>query len=195
MKFLVAVDSSDNALEAFNSTLKLTTPHSKGGNDEIIIFSVAERDIVWLGVLECNASLVDRARRLEDKGVKSILAGFAVRCAQEGVQYKLLMSQGGNIGDTICQACIKYSPDCLVIGRRGLSSAKRLIYGSTSRYCVDNAPCSVLVVKSSQVSSRELHQSIYMAASEDFVSSEMEKIDIFTPNNQSSFISPLRCVS
>jgi len=195
MKFLVAVDSSDNALEAFNTTLKLTTPRSKGGNDEIILFSVAERDIVWLGVLECNSSLVDRAHRLEDKGVKSLLAGFAVRCAQVEVQHKLVMSQGGNVGETVCQACTKYSPDCLVIGRRGLSSAKRLIYGSTSRYCVDNAPCSVLVVKSSHISSRELHQNIYISASEELVSSEMEKIEVFTPYNQPSLISPLHCVN
>jgi len=194
MKFLVSVDSSDNALEAFNTALKLTTPQSKGGNDEIVIFSVAEREIVWLGVLECNTSLVDRAHKLEDKGVKSILAGYAARCAQAGVKYTLIMSQGGNIGDTICQACTKYSPDCLVIGRRGLSSAKRFIYGSTSRHCVDNASCSVLVVKHSQASSRELHNNIYRAANNEFIISQMDRIETFTPNASSS-MSPLRCVS
>jgi len=147
-----------------------------------------------LGVLECNSSLVDRAHKLEDKGVKSILAGYAVRCAQAGVKYTLVMSHGGNIGDTICQACTKYSPDCLVIGRRGLSAAQRFIYGSTSRHCVDNASCSVLVVKHSQVSSRELHQNMYKAADDEFISSQMDRIEAFTPNTSSS-ISPMRCVS
>jgi len=192
MKYLVAVDSSDNALEAFNTTLQLATTNSTG-EVELVVFSVAERDVVWLGLLECNSTIVDRARRLEDKGVKSILASFAVSCAHAGVKYKLVMSQGGHIGDTICQACTKYTPDCLVIGRRGLSTAKRLIYGSTSRYCVDNAPCSVLVVKSTQTASRESHQNLYLSAGDAFITSEKEKIEVFGPVHAHS--SALRCLA
>jgi hypothetical protein len=33
------------------------------------------------------------------------------------------------------------------MGRRGLSGVKRIFMGSTSRYCVEHADCSVLVIK------------------------------------------------
>ena len=81
MKYLVAVDSSHNALEAFEAVLGLM--HKE--EDDLVIFSVAEHEIVWLGVLECNSSLVDRARKVEHKGTKMILVNFGFRCAQEGV--------------------------------------------------------------------------------------------------------------
>jgi len=123
MKYLVAVDSSDNALEAFEVVLSIA--HKE---DEVVIFTVAEHEIVWLGVLECNTSLVDRARRAEYKGSKMLLVNFAIRCAQAGIKYKLVMSQGGNVGETICSACEKYETKCLAVGRRGMSPAKRLFF-------------------------------------------------------------------
>jgi len=35
----------------------------------------------------------------------------------------------------------------LVIGRRGMGKIKRLLVGSTSRYCVEHANCNVMVIK------------------------------------------------
>lgn len=37
--------------------------------------------------------------------------------------------------------------DFLIIGRRGMSTLKRIFVGSTSKYCLEHANCSVLVVK------------------------------------------------
>ncbi len=37
--------------------------------------------------------------------------------------------------------------DTLVIGRRGMNTFQRLVTGSVSKYCLENADCNVLVVK------------------------------------------------
>jgi len=151
---MVAVDFSDNAVEAFENVLSLARPDE----DELVIFTVTEHEIVWLGVLECNSTLVDKARKVEHKGAKNNLMNFGLRCAQQSVKYTLVLTQGGNVGETICRACKDLKVNCLVIGRRGISHTKRLLYGSTSRYCVDNAPCSVLVVKSLNANTKFHHQ-------------------------------------
>ena len=37
--------------------------------------------------------------------------------------------------------------DIMIMGSRGLGSFKKLILGSVSDYCVNNAPCPVLIVR------------------------------------------------
>jgi len=188
---MVAVDFSENAIEAFDTVVNLVRKEE----DDVIIFSVAEHEIVWLGVLECNASLIDRARKVEHKGTKMNLVNFALRCAAEGIKYKLVMSQGGSIGETICNVCIKYEVNCLVVGRRGMSLQKK-IFGSTSKYCVDNVPCSVLVVKDTRPEAKSTHHKLVTAHAEgvheDLIMGELHKIELFS---SSLFKAPIFCRS
>src|SRR5687767_7156328 len=63
-----------------------------------------------------------------------------------------------HIGDMICHAAEQKGADFLVLGRRGLGRFERMMIGSTSNYCLENAKCNVLIAKS-ELSAPELHSS------------------------------------
>eukprot|EP01111_Echinosteliopsis_oligospora_P019370 TRINITY_DN935_c0_g1_i1.p1 TRINITY_DN935_c0_g1~~TRINITY_DN935_c0_g1_i1.p1 ORF type:complete len:196 (+),score=33.96 TRINITY_DN935_c0_g1_i1:52-588(+) len=143
MKYLVAIDFSNNSDDAFNDALRMINPE----RDELLLMSIVQHSTPWVGVFECNMDLIDKAKRVEHKGVKKNLVRCGVVCSQKAIKHRLIMAHGGHVGDALCSACSNEGVDYLVIGRRGLSSTKRLIMGSTSSYCVDHASCNVIVVK------------------------------------------------
>jgi hypothetical protein len=55
------------------------------------------------------------------------------------------------------------------MGRRGLSGIKRVLLGSVSRYCVEHAPCNVLVVKE-EVEQKRIEEDIEVQRQEKFES-------------------------
>lgn len=54
----------------------------------------------------------------------------------------------GDPAEEIIRLANIYKADLIVIGSRGLTGVKRIIQGSVSSQVVEEAPCSVLVVKS-----------------------------------------------
>lgn len=56
----------------------------------------------------------------------------------------------GDPAEEIIRLANIYNADLIVIGSRGLTGMKRIIQGSVSSQVVENAHCSVLVVKTSQ---------------------------------------------
>ena len=48
----------------------------------------------------------------------------------------------------ICKAVDQKNVDVLVLGRRGMGTLERIIVGSTSKYCLENASCNVFIAKS-----------------------------------------------
>lgn len=55
---------------------------------------------------------------------------------------------GGDPAEEIIRLANIYSADLIVLGNRGLTGVKRILEGSVSSQVVEDAPCSVLVVKS-----------------------------------------------
>mmetsp|Transcript_38071 Transcript_38071/g.52871 ORF Transcript_38071/g.52871 Transcript_38071/m.52871 type:complete len:140 (+) Transcript_38071:330-749(+) len=54
----------------------------------------------------------------------------------------------GDVGEVVCSYITDHQIDFLVMGRRGgLGALKRLILGSSSKYCIENADCNVVIVK------------------------------------------------
>jgi Universal stress protein family len=53
----------------------------------------------------------------------------------------------GDIGDVLCAYVKKHNIDFLVIGRRDLGAISRFFLGSSSKHCVENAECNVIVMK------------------------------------------------
>jgi nucleotide-binding universal stress UspA family protein len=54
----------------------------------------------------------------------------------------------GEAGRTIIQKAKEWKADLIVVGSRGHAAFRRLVTGSVSHYVVDNAPCPVEVVHS-----------------------------------------------
>lgn len=58
-----------------------------------------------------------------------------------------IVISSSHIGEGICKAATDKQIDVMFMGRRGISSVKRLLIGSNSKYCVEHAHCNVLVIK------------------------------------------------
>jgi hypothetical protein len=79
---------------------------------------------------------------------KQYLLDCARRCAEQGVKYfKPILARGRHIGEMVCKAAEQKGVDFLVVGRRGMNRYSRLLTGSTSKYCMVNAPCNVIITK------------------------------------------------
>ncbi|MCI4364637.1 MAG: universal stress protein [Thermoplasmata archaeon] len=72
----------------------------------------------------------------------------AVRRAEgAGVSSASGLAEDGVVSDEILAFLELHPTDLLVIGSRGLSTAKRILLGSVSTIVVTHAPCPVLVVR------------------------------------------------
>ncbi len=67
--------------------------------------------------------------------------------AAEQVEIRLLE---GSPGPVLCRLAADVDADALVIGSRGRGGLKRALLGSVSDYVVRNAPCSVIVSRSTE---------------------------------------------
>lgn len=59
----------------------------------------------------------------------------------------MISGKTSHIGESICLFAKNHHIDFIVIGRRSMSGIKRFFTGSTSKYVMENAHCSVIVVK------------------------------------------------
>jgi nucleotide-binding universal stress UspA family protein len=76
------------------------------------------------------------------------LLGEALRAAQEaGVKDVETFARQGDAADAILDVAEEQRSDLIVVGNRGMTGAKRFLLGSVPNKVSHNAPCSVLVVR------------------------------------------------
>jgi len=92
-------------------------------------------------------NMYDDMRRYDEAKYIGYLGHFARKCQNLGVPHKTMFGQGDFFGNVICSAAKNHKVDCLIVGRRQMGGFKRFFVGSTSKYCLENAPCNVVVVK------------------------------------------------
>jgi len=76
------------------------------------------------------------------------LVHYGHRAKDAGItNFTLMKGSSSNAGELICKAIKQYNIHTVVSGRRSLSGVRRFFVGSTSQYIVENAECTVIVVK------------------------------------------------
>ncbi len=140
-RLTVAIDGSPIAASALDCAIDLA--HRYGS--ELVIVAVAPIIPVYIGTAEpyvpagVPPSEIGHYREIVDAAVKRAEAG--------GVSTVTGVSYEGVVVDEILTHLEQHPTDLLVIGSRGLSTAKRILLGSVSSAVVNHAPCPVLVVR------------------------------------------------
>ncbi len=135
-KILVPLDGSKNSLRGLDRAIEI----AKESDAEITGFYVFHLPL-YAGI-KYTKKMKDDA---QDKAVKAI--GPAMRRVQKaGATFKY-KTGGGHTGSEIVKFAEKGKFDMIVIGARGVGTAKEAFLGSTSNYVIHKTKIPVLVVK------------------------------------------------
>jgi len=94
-----------------------------------------------------STGLIESLLRVEDERSKKILVHFGSKAKALGIKFTMMKGPNSHAGNLLCKAVENYKIHTLVIGRRTMGGVKRLFLGSTSKYVIENADCTVIVVK------------------------------------------------
>jgi nucleotide-binding universal stress UspA family protein len=140
-RITVAIDGSAHAAAALEYAVDLA--HRYGS--DLVILSVAPLVPVYVTASEPYVpaavpdSELQRFQTIVDSAVK--------RAEAAGVASVTGICDEGVVVDEILTHLEQHPTDLLVVGSRGLSTARRLLLGSVSTALVNHAPCPVLVVR------------------------------------------------
>ena len=140
MKYLIAVDASEDSKKAFDYGLQLFTP-----DDFVVLLSVIE-PISMIDEVNLEDRMIREYKHQLEENAAGVLGRYGKMLTDANILHETVMRRG-TAKDVICSEIEKRNVDLLLIGRRGLSNVKRIFVGSNSEYCVQNAHCSVLVIK------------------------------------------------
>jgi len=141
VNYMIAVDGSEHGEKAFAWALQTMNPSV----DYMQLIIVAERRAL------SSFGFTYGYQLLADEDIQKVsqtkLLDYRTRARAQGVKCTALLSTAAHVGEALCQAARTEEADFLVVGSRGLGQLKSLFLGSVSKYCVENAPCNVIVVK------------------------------------------------
>jgi len=146
VNYLVAVDASKNAKAAFYTALNTMNKQQ----DHLFVVSIV-KDIEPVYALSFGEDVAAGPMYAIQKKLKHetecLLRYYGNLCKQNGVACTLLLAVASHVGEMLCTIVKTKNITVMLLGRRGMSTLKRIFVGSTSRYCLENAECSVMVVK------------------------------------------------
>lgn len=140
-RITVAIDGSPDGRIALDCAIDLARHYASS----LVVLSIAPLAPVYVAPTEpyvpatVPESELNRYRQVVESGVRDAeaagVAGVTGLCAE------------GPVVEEILAHLEQYPTDLLVVGSRGLSTARRLLLGSVSAAMVNRAPCPVLVVR------------------------------------------------
>jgi nucleotide-binding universal stress UspA family protein len=143
---LFATDGSPSAAEAQRQALELAQVLGA----PLVVVSVAHAALPAVGYAGYGYSnVVSELTKAERKRVEQLLAEVAETTDAAGVQCSTIAADGFAV-EEICRAASERDAQLIVVGSHGWGAAKRLLSGSVSTGLVHEAPCPVLVVRTSQ---------------------------------------------
>lgn len=136
-KILVAYDGSDYAVQAYELALEMALLHKA----ELFVLSVVKLPEPMVEITP--AAYVDQATNFYNRNYETLAAQLPANTL--GVHQEV---QVGRPSEMIVKFSIDKNIDLIVIGvTKGKSFLEKIMIGSVSRTVVEQAPCSVLVVR------------------------------------------------
>lgn len=136
-KILVPVDGSKNSIRGLNQAISI----AKASNAEITGYYVYHLPLA--AGIKYTKKMKENAR---DKAMRALAPALQM-CEIAGAKFTHKTGGGGKTGQLIVDFAKKNKYDMIVIGARGLSSAKEKFLGSVSNYVMHKSTVPVLVVK------------------------------------------------
>ncbi|KAL6076906.1 Universal stress protein UspA [Balamuthia mandrillaris] len=148
MKYLVAVDGSVGASEAFKKTCELAGKRKE--QSHVFVLTVVEEvsgsDVLDEDIAMFAADTLKRANLDLHSQAEALLKQAAKLLNEREIKHSTILSVGP-ARDKILELAEELNIDVIVLGSRGLGTLGRILIGSVSEHIALNAPCSVLVVR------------------------------------------------
>ncbi|WP_414620466.1 universal stress protein [Calothrix sp. CCY 0018] len=165
-KILVSIDHSDMTQHVVDEAVSLAK--ATGGSlmflhiisplDEPYFDSLFMQPTVLYTELHSEAhkkNLSDWEKYKQDK--ENWLRSLCESATSSGVKTEFTLNIG-NPTSRICDIASAWDASVIVIGRRGRRGFTELLLGSVSNYVIHHAPCSVLTVQGTNISTTEASQ-------------------------------------
>ncbi|KAB5521026.1 hypothetical protein DKX38_025345 [Salix brachista] len=155
-RILVAVDESEESMNALSWCLKNVLVSTSSSTDTLILLYVKPHRVIYSALDGTgrttnktfhNPSIIDFPKYSND--IADCVIEKAKRMCREQFQDVKVetMIEHGDPRDFICQIAEKLHVDMLVMGSHGYGVIKRAFLRSVSNHCAQNVKCPVLIVK------------------------------------------------
>ena len=136
----VAVDGSAHAQRALEEAVQI----AKTLTAPLVIVGVVPAHTVYS--VQRRAEIVE-PREEDRRFFEELLARSVESATKSGLSKVSKVLLQGQVVEELLVFLDEYKPDLIVLGARGLSTARRLLLGSVSDGVMHHAHCSVLVVR------------------------------------------------
>ena len=138
-KILVAIDGSDASMDAAEYAISLSKEYN---NAELYALHVIRADVDLFGPHETSEFMTT----MRNEGEK-YLNKVRLKANEKNIQIKTEIISSTNIAGGIVDYAEENKIDLIVIGTRGRTGFKKLLFGSVASHVVTYAHCPVMVVK------------------------------------------------
>lgn len=138
---MLAVDGSDGSHRAVAFALK----RAKLGGARILLTYVIEWSAYSFNTPEENAARHTRREQEIDRATSQVVEPAAERLREAGIEVETVV-QHGPPAETLIRIAKEHEVAQIVIGRRGESGIKSLIFGSVAGNLIQTSPVPVVVV-------------------------------------------------
>jgi nucleotide-binding universal stress UspA family protein len=138
-RILVGYDGSAGSREAVAELLELNWKDET----EVIVASVAEQSKMFFDDTFSSMAVMYEPREVER--LRGVVERIASQIASVLPRTVTEVARGNHVGDTLVELAAEHEVDMIVVGDTGHGKLGELIVGSTTKYVLRHAPCTVWI--------------------------------------------------
>ncbi len=142
LKILIAVDNTDESMDAAHAAYRLFGPAPDYLVTSIAHMPAATYPMTPAGAMPVYVDLGDAVDKMKQSATAT-----AMEAAENLDVDASIEVDTGPVGQAVCRIAEESGASVIVIGSHDRSIWARLFEPSVGKYVVDNAPCPVLVVR------------------------------------------------